>query len=100
WESPKVQQKVSEATSAVKEKAPEAQDHLKDAVKKAGGSITGLLHRNHGSQDREQGGAADLEQATYSGQPAATVENPAVLDPEPGTSELPGDEEPGTGPRY
>jgi hypothetical protein len=73
WESPKVQEKVSGATSAIKDKAPEAQEHLKDAVKKAGDSVSGALHRKGHSPDA-------AEQRSYSGQPAATVENPIITE--------------------
>ncbi|MCG2621809.1 YtxH domain-containing protein [Arthrobacter sp. I2-34] len=69
WESPTVQSKVSGAASAVKDKAPEAQEHLKEAVKKAGDSISGALHRGH------------PEQASYTGRPAATLENPVITEP-------------------
>jgi hypothetical protein len=83
WESPKVQEKVSEATAAVKEKAPEAPGQLKEAVKKAGGSISGALHRSKPSGTAPEHGS---EPAHYSGQPVATVENPATAAfPESGT---------------
>jgi len=79
WESPTVQEKVSGAASAIKDKAPEAQEHLKGAVKKAGGTLSGALHRGSGNGGRSSSPDA-AEQRSYSGQPAATVENPIITE--------------------
>ena len=78
WESPQVQEKVSGAASAIKDKAPEAQEQLKGAVKKAGSTISGALHRD--SRNSGQGRPSSAEQRPYSGRPTATVENPVITE--------------------
>lgn len=49
WRNPTVQEKVHEATDAVKEKAPGVASQVTDAAKKAGSAAAAKLPGSHGS---------------------------------------------------
>jgi hypothetical protein len=51
WQNPTVQDKVHEATGAVKDKAPEVAEQLTGAAKKAGSAAASKLPRRHGKDD-------------------------------------------------
>jgi hypothetical protein len=55
WHNPTVQDKVQQATHAVKGKAPEVADQLTEAAKKAGSAAADKLPGRHGKDD---GGAS------------------------------------------
>lgn len=46
WQSPTVQDKVTDATEAIKNKAPEVQEQASQAVKKVKEEITSALHHD------------------------------------------------------
>ena len=51
WDSKPVQDKVSVATEAIKEKAPEVADQLTEAARRAGTVIGSAMHRDGSSGD-------------------------------------------------
>lgn len=51
WDSKPVQDKVSVATEAIKEKAPEVADQLTEAARRAGTVIGSAMHRDGSSED-------------------------------------------------
>jgi len=73
WHNPTVQDKVHQATDAVKDKAPEVADQLTEAAKKAGSVAADKLPGRHGKDD---GGASTGTTTTV----RDTVSDPAHND--------------------
>ena len=76
WESPTVQDKVSDAAEAVRKKAPEVREQASQALKKAKEEITGTLQHNDqatsGHSPHDQKSADGSESAFYgTGGPAS-----------------------------
>ncbi|MET1153935.1 hypothetical protein [Arthrobacter sp.] len=71
WHNPTVQDKVHEATEAVKDKAPGVAEQLTEAAKKAGSAAASKLPGKHGTDDV---GASTGTTATD------TVSDPALND--------------------
>ncbi|WP_051478897.1 hypothetical protein [Arthrobacter sp. H5] len=59
WNNPKVQETVSDATEAVKAKAPEVQAQAEHAVKKAQETLSGAMHRNEKSANTDADNPTD-----------------------------------------
>ncbi|WP_461188851.1 YtxH domain-containing protein [Arthrobacter sp. Z4-13] len=84
WDSKPVQDKVSVATEAIKEKAPEVADQLTEAARRAGTVIGSAMHRDGGSGDSKStsdgatttaasAGTAGTRGGTSGGTPAGTT---------------------------
>lgn len=58
WDSKPVQDKVSVATEAIKEKAPEVADQLGEAARRAGTVIGSAMHRDGNSGGSQPSGAS------------------------------------------
>ncbi|MCQ6272527.1 hypothetical protein M8J71_18845 [Pseudarthrobacter sp. R1] len=59
WDSKPVQDKVSVATEAIKEKAPEVADQLTEAARRAGTVIGSAMHRDGSSGDSKSSTSGD-----------------------------------------
>lgn len=70
WDSKPVQDKVSAATEAVKEKAPEVTDQLTEAARRAGTVISSAMHRDNGKSGDSDGHKSDGGTGTESSIPA------------------------------
>ncbi len=68
WDSKPVQDKVTAATEAIKEKAPEVADQLGEAARRAGTVIGSAMHRDAASSDGKTGMSDGG--ATVSGSPS------------------------------
>ncbi len=51
WHDPKVQQKVTDAQQAVKDRAPEVQEKLTDAASRASDKVRSTMHRHDPDAD-------------------------------------------------
>lgn len=69
WDSKPVQDKVTVATEAIKEKAPEVADQLTEAARRAGTVIGSAMHRDGSSGD---GKSSTSDAGTTAGAPAGT----------------------------
>ena len=69
WDSKPVQDKVTVATEAIKEKAPEVADQLTEAARRAGTVIGSAMHRDGSSGD---GKPSTSDGGTSTGAPAGT----------------------------
>lgn len=70
WDSKPVQEKVSVATEAIKEKAPEVADQLTEAARRAGTVIGSAMHRDGSSGDNKSSTSGD---ATTTGTSTGTA---------------------------
>lgn len=70
WDSKPVQDKVSVATEAIKEKAPEVADQLTEAARRAGTVIGSAMHRDGSSGDSKSSMSGD---ATTTGTSTGTA---------------------------
>jgi len=70
WDSKPVQDKVSVATEAIKEKAPEVADQLTEAARRAGTVIGSAMHRDGSSGDSKSSTSGD---ATTTGASTGTT---------------------------
>ncbi len=66
WDSKPVQDKVSVATEAIKEKAPEVADQLSEAARRAG-TVLGSAVRRDGSAGGDSSAAASTSAGTSAG---------------------------------
>ncbi len=90
WDSKPVQDKVSVATEAFKEKAPDVADQLTEAARRASTVIGSAMHRDSASG---AGTSATSDTAAASGTSAGTAETPATttgVSGTPGTPEVSG----------
>jgi hypothetical protein len=71
WESKPVQDKVTAATEAVKDKAPEVSEQLGEAARRAGTVISSAVHRDTPSHDGAKPAAA--ADAPSGGMPAGSA---------------------------
>jgi hypothetical protein len=71
WESKPVQDKVTAATEAVKDKAPEVSAQLSEAARRAGTVISSAVHRDNTGHDGAKSAAA--ADAHASGTPAGSA---------------------------
>ncbi|WP_142059028.1 hypothetical protein [Pseudarthrobacter sp. B4EP4b] len=69
WDSKPVQDKVTVATEAIKEKAPEVADQLTEAARRAGTVIGSAMHRDGSSGDVK---SSTSDAGTTAGAPAGT----------------------------
>ena len=74
WDSKPVQDKVSVATEAIKEKAPDVADQLGEAARRAGTVIGSAMHREGGSSDSQSPGTGES-----SGAAGGTSADPGTL---------------------
>ena len=70
WDSKPVQDKVTVATEAIKEKAPEVADQLTEAARRAGTVIGSAMHRDGASGDSKSSMSDD---ASTAGAPAGAA---------------------------
>lgn len=70
WESKPVQDKVTAATEAVKEKAPEVSDQLTEAARRAGTVISSAVHRDKSTDGSKASTAKSGVSATEGDLPA------------------------------
>ena len=70
WDSKPVQDKVTAATEAVKEKAPEVGDQLAEAARRAGTVLGSAIHRDSHSDTAASGSASAGTSADSSHVPA------------------------------
>ena len=73
WDSKPVQDKVSVATEAIKEKAPEVADQLTEAARRAGTVIGSAMHRDSSSGDSKSSTSGDATTAGASGGTGGTT---------------------------
>ena len=73
WDSKPVQDKVTAATEAVKEKAPEVSDQLTEAARRAGTVISSAVHRDKSTDHTK----ASKDSTVKTGVPATEGELPA-----------------------
>lgn len=66
WDSKPVQDKVSVATEAIKEKAPEVADQLGEAARRAGTVIGSAMHREGSSSGSQSSGPSTGTPSTSS----------------------------------
>lgn len=74
WDSKPVQDKVSVATEAIKEKAPEVADQLTEAARRAGTVIGSAMHRDGSSGDSKSSTSGDATTTGTSTGTAATTD--------------------------
>ncbi|GGH98493.1 YtxH domain-containing protein [Arthrobacter liuii] len=67
WDSKPVQDKVSVATEAIKEKAPEVADQLGEAARRAGTVLGSAMNRDGSSGGAKSSAAADASVGTSAG---------------------------------
>ncbi|MGN6441534.1 MAG: YtxH domain-containing protein [Arthrobacter sp.] len=67
WDSKPVQDKVSVATEAIKEKAPEVADQLGEAARRAGTVLGSAVHRDGSSNGAQPSAAAGTSPGTPTG---------------------------------
>jgi hypothetical protein len=77
WHNPTVQDKVHEATGAVKDKAPGVAEHLTEAAKKASSAAASKLPGKHGKDD---GGASTGTTTTVGDEGGAMPGSPPAGD--------------------
>ncbi|WP_163161483.1 hypothetical protein [Arthrobacter sp. Alg241-R88] len=73
WDSKPVQDKVSVATEAIKEKAPEVADQLTEAARRAGTVIGSAMHRDGSSGDSKSSSSGDAATSDTSTGTAGTT---------------------------
>lgn len=73
WDSKPVQDKVSVATEAIKEKAPEVADQLTEAARRAGTVIGSAMHRDSSSGDSKSSTSGNATTAGASGGTGGTT---------------------------
>ena len=70
WDSQPVQEKVTGATAALKEKAPVMAEQLTEAARRAGTVVGSAMHRDDSSGKPEQGTSASGSAGTGSATPS------------------------------
>jgi hypothetical protein len=78
WDSKPVQDKVSVATGAIKEKAPEVADQLTEAARRAGTVIGSAMHRDGSSGSFGDGKSSTSGAGTTAGAPAGAASTGAA----------------------
>jgi hypothetical protein len=98
WDSKPVQDKVTAATEAVKEKAPEVGDQLAEAARRAGTVLGSAMHRDSHPGTASAGTASSAGTSADSGHVPAHSTHPETVNL--GTSDVESDpalKEPGSG---
>ncbi|MFE4541713.1 hypothetical protein [Arthrobacter sp. NPDC056727] len=89
WDSKPVQDKVTAATEAVKEKAPEVSDHLAEAARRAGTVLGSAMHRDAHADTASAGSASAGSASADSGHVPAHSTHPETVNL--GTSDVESD---------
>ena len=90
WDSKPVQDKVTAATEAVKEKAPEVGDQLAEAARRAGTVLGSAMHRDTHSDTASAGSASAANASADSGHVPAHSTHPETVNL--GTSDVEADQ--------